>query len=317
MSARSIKKLGFVVVTLAAALAFSGILPVGDVPVDGTKMRLSDTLGPGGRRNAIVLRAGDPSGVFPDPRLTGATAYIGRVGVGEITTIPLPAAGWSGGTGAKQDYKFKSRTGTVISARLRAGGSLRFSARGDGAYPLGGIVQNDVGIILDVAGVRFCSLFGGTKQRDDGTRFRARLAPAPAACPLLGAPTTTTLAASTTSSSSSSSTTSTGPADTSTTSTTSTPASTTSTTGVPQCNSTLCRLCQLGCRSDETFCKLSCLDQNFNCRSACVVQGTGDPNFDVPACQTACDVTLTACNATCDSCEPDCATDNGCGPDCR
>jgi hypothetical protein len=184
------KALSLFAVSLAAAgTAFSGILPVSDVPVWGMEMRLTDERG--GPRNSIELRASNPSGAFPDPRVTGATAYIGRVGVGEVATIVLPASDWSVGAGARY-YKFRSRTGTAVEARFRAGGTLELSARGDGAYPLGGVEQGDVGIIFDVAGVRFCSLFGGTKLGDDGRRFRARLASPPAACPQLGAPDATT-----------------------------------------------------------------------------------------------------------------------------
>ena len=71
------------------------------------------------------------------------------------------------------------------SCRLGSSGgrSIRISARGDGAYPLGGTPQGGVGIIIDVGGVRFCGFFGGTIVKDDGERFwRGRLPP-PAAHP--------------------------------------------------------------------------------------------------------------------------------------
>ncbi len=314
MLARSITALGLLVAALTVATAFSAILSVGDVPVAGTKIGLSDNSGPGGRRTSIVLSAGDPSGVFPDPRATGATAYIGRVGVGEVTTILLPAAGWSGGTGPKQDYKFKSRTGTAISARLRAGGSLRFSARGNGAYPLGGVLQNEVGIILDVAGVRFCSLFGGRKLRDDGTRFRAIFAPAPASCPQLGAPGTTT----------SSST------STSTTTLLIICSPTTTSTTIP-CNVGQCDgVCQLQCGTDDN-CRLACA-ASLNCDdvigrnqcscpaglTTCDQSGTGEC-FDLSTSSAHCGQCNTSCgggvctNGSCE-CAPDCVG-RECGPD--
>src|SRR5262249_43947510 len=104
------------------------------------------------------------------------------------------------GTSARQDYKFKSPSGTVISARLVGGHSIRLSARGVAAYPLEGTPQGGVGIIIDVGGVRFCGFFGGTIVEDDGERFRARKAPAPAGCPILGTTTTTSTTSSTTTS---------------------------------------------------------------------------------------------------------------------
>ena len=149
-------------------------------------MRLRDTSGPDGRRTYAALRDGDPSVPVPDPRITGATASIGRVGAGEVTVLDLPASGWSGGTSVRRGFKFKSRSGAVVSARLVGDRYIRISVRGDGAYPLGGTPQGGVGIIIDVGGVRFCGFFGGTIVKDDGERFVARTAPAPASCPIPG-----------------------------------------------------------------------------------------------------------------------------------
>lgn len=223
---RTLMRLGLVTVTLISVTFLSGIPPttatvcpavpdgcVMNIPLPGTKMQLSDTSGPGDRRNYVALRDGDQSVPFPAPTITGATASIGRVGAGEVTVLDLPASGWSGSP-TTGDYKFKSRSGAVISARLNAGRSIRLSARGDAAYPLGGTPQGGVGIIIDVGGVRFCGFFGGTIVKDDGQRFRARTAPAPAGCPILGTTTTTTTTT------------------TSTTSTTSTSTSTTTSTTV-------------------------------------------------------------------------------------
>jgi len=187
---RTLMRLGLVTVTLLSVTAFSGV-PNTDVPLPGTKMQLTDTSGSLDRRNYAALRDGDQSVPFPAPTITGATASIGRVGAGEVTVLDLPASGWSGSS-TKGDYKFKSRSGTVISARLNAGRSIRLSARGDAAYPLGGTQQGGVGIIIDVGGVRFCGFFGGTIVKDDGERFVARDALAPAGCPILGTTTTTT-----------------------------------------------------------------------------------------------------------------------------
>src|SRR5262245_61714054 len=206
---RTLKRLGLVVVTLTSATVLSGIPPTTDIPLPGTKMKLTDTSGSPGRRNYVALRDGDPSVSLPDPRVTGATAFIGRVGAGEVTVLDLPPSGWSGGTSARQDYKFRSRSGTVVSARLVAGHSIRLSARGDGAYPLDGTPQGGVGIIIDVGGVRFCGFDGGTIVKDDAEPFRARKAPAPAGCPILGKTTTTSTTSSTTTSTSTTTTTTT------------------------------------------------------------------------------------------------------------
>ena len=196
MTARTLKQLMLVALTLMSATVFSGISI--DVPLPVTKMRLRDTSGPDGRRTYAALRPGDPSVPVPDPRITGATASIGRVGAGDVTVLDLPASGWSAGTSVRRGFEFKSRSGAVVSARIVEGRYIRISVRGDGAYPLGGTPQGGVGIIIDVGGVRFCGFFGGTIVKDDGERFVARTAPAPASCPSLGTTTTTTSTTSTT-----------------------------------------------------------------------------------------------------------------------
>jgi uncharacterized repeat protein (TIGR01451 family) len=85
--------------------------------------------------------------------------------------------------------------------------------RGTMAYPLGGTPQGGVGIIIDVGSIRFCAFFGGTIVKDDGERFVARKAPAPASCPILGTTTTTTSTTSTTTTTTSTSSTTLGTAD--------------------------------------------------------------------------------------------------------
>ena len=114
---------------------------------------------------------------FPTPGSRAPRPPSGGVGAGEVTVLDLPASGWSAGTSVRRGFKFKSRSGAVVSARLVEGRSIRISARGDSAYPLGGTPQGGVGIIVDVGGVRFCGFFGGTIVKDDGERFVARKAP--------------------------------------------------------------------------------------------------------------------------------------------
>ena len=277
---RTLKRLGLVVATLTSATVLSGIPPTTDIPLPGAKMQLADTSGRAGRRNFVLLRDGDDSVALPDPGVTGATVSIGRVGAGEVTVLDLPASGWSGGP---QDFKFKSQAGTVIGARLKASPSFRLSARGDGAYPLGGAPQGGVGIIVDVGGVRFCGFFGGTIVKDDGERFRARKSPAPAGCPILGTTTTTSTTSSTTTSSTMTSST--------TTSSTTTTATTTTVPGDSDC---LTQPDGTPCHVDGDLCSLDTC-AGGQCVSTGVKKVCDAPP---PACVAR------ACNPATGACDP-------------
>jgi hypothetical protein len=198
------------------------IAPVGkaratDLPLAGGTMRLVDAAGPAGQRNQVGFKDPQVTLTSIDPTVTGAVAYVGRPGTGTFTTLDLPASGWTAvGNAPRTSFKFKSRTSAVRNARLIDGRSLRFTARGAGAYALDGVPQGEVGVIVVIGDVRFCGAFGGDVTRDDGKRFRARRADAPAACPAVGPTTTTTTTTVTTT------TLTTAPVTTTTSSTTST-----------------------------------------------------------------------------------------------
>src|SRR5262245_5085743 len=179
---------------MAALLADQGghATPAIDVPLAGFRLKLADSPHPRGRRNLVEFHDAALTLGTADPTVTGAMVSIGRIGSGSATVMQLPASGWSrSGNSQPAAYKYKSRTGEVRSARLTDKRSLRISARGEGSYALGGIPQGSVGVIVAVGDVRFCGLFGGAITKDDGTRFLARNAGAPAACPGFAATTTT------------------------------------------------------------------------------------------------------------------------------
>jgi hypothetical protein len=202
-----------------------------DVPVDGRRLYLTDASDPARRGAQLSLVDPDLDLTDIDPTITGATVEIGRVGGGSATALDLPAAGWTrrpAGSG-HLDFRFRSKAGPVRSARLVQSRSVRLSARGTGSYALDGAPQRSVGVVITVGDTRFCALFGGTVQRDNGRRFLARRAPAPATCPFDEA-TTTTSTTTSTATTTSMPTTTTLDASTTTTSTTTEPTTSSTTT---------------------------------------------------------------------------------------
>ncbi len=153
----------------------------------GNRITLSDAGDPLKRRNYVKLLGAQVNLTGIDPRLTGATALVGRPGAGSPLALAMPAEGWTKRLSKVTDYRFSSRTGPVRSARLIEGKLVLVSAKGLGAYSLG-TPQGTVGVVVDVGMARFCGLFGGTISTDNGQRFQAREAPAPPTCPELGAP---------------------------------------------------------------------------------------------------------------------------------
>lgn len=154
-----------------------------DVPLNGNRIMLRDDSMPARRQTFVKLADRRIDLADIDPTVTGATAEVGRLGGDSPLVLELPAAGWRPGGTGPADFRYRSRTGPVRSARLSQGKLVRLWARGPAASALDGAPQGDVGFVLAVGDVRFCGVFGGRIRRDDGTRFLARNAPAPLTCP--------------------------------------------------------------------------------------------------------------------------------------
>ena len=101
-------------VLLGAPFAASAAANVTDVPLAGRRMRLTDTSGPAGRRNAVAL--GDEAGATPapDPTVTGATVSIGRIGVGRS---PCSLSRRAAGPATPPGVTSNSRAGRPPSSR--------------------------------------------------------------------------------------------------------------------------------------------------------------------------------------------------------
>lgn len=262
----------------ATAWSWAGQMAL-EIPLGGSRIWLTDAARPTGRRNLVGFVDRNVSAREIDPRVSGATAFIGRVGDGVVTVLDLPSGGWglAGQTGRK-DYRFRSQDGPVLRARLVDGRSLRLSAHGPGAYALEGTPQQAVGVIVQIGGVRFCGLFGGTITRDDGTVFLARKASAPSACPVLGSTTTstttsTTLLESTTSTTESTTTTTTTTSATESTTTSTSTSTTESTTTTTSTTTSTTESTTTTTASTTTTTTMAVCGDDFDCDDAHVCRG--------------------------------------------
>lgn len=158
--------------------------PSEDVPLAGAALLLRAT--PRGQR--LALRAADPAvpGVAPggpdDPTLAGGALVVH--GAAGTTTFPLPQAAWTVRKGGRvlRYADPRGAAGPVRAIAVKAGKQLHVDARGDA---LGLDLSTDPGplrIQLTLGARRACFVFGGTTAWKAGTRWKARRAPAPAAC---------------------------------------------------------------------------------------------------------------------------------------
>ncbi len=173
---------GALLATMAAAT---------DVPVRGVSLTMrapaSDLL----RRGATVRLAGAAiRGPFEDPRSGGASLVVhGGASDGQCyLRADLPAARWApiGGKGARRGWRYRDPTGAAAGVRrvLVRAGRVSLVARGPSwPCPLGQPERVPVSVVLGIGGQRWCAAFGGKVAANAAGRFRARGAPAPAACP--------------------------------------------------------------------------------------------------------------------------------------
>jgi hypothetical protein len=157
--------------------------------ISGKKLWMSD-------KPKIVVLSADPSITSPGPddpaapTLGGGLLEVVNPATGESDAFPLPAANWKG-TGSPAG----SRGYTYTDSRQTAGpcksvkiwNGKRLSARCHGAqiaFSLDEASQSSLGVKLTLGnGDRYCMLFGGTIVKDEPGLFKAKDAPAPAACP--------------------------------------------------------------------------------------------------------------------------------------
>jgi hypothetical protein len=223
-----------IVLLSGLALMLVACPPAGaaDVPISGKSLTVVDNPAKPNSRKAVFKSADSTIQLgVEDPRVTGATIELVNPtpGLEQSDVFTLPASGWTPIGSPPNGYRYKDAqlvNGPVKTAIIKNGRLVKFVAKGATmSFTLDGVPQTQIGVVATVGPTRFCASFGGTIRKDDGRKFRARIAVAPAACPMLPPPTTTTTTATTTSTS-----TTTTTATTSTTTTTEPPTTTTTTT---------------------------------------------------------------------------------------
>jgi hypothetical protein len=183
---------GSVTLTLGQSPVF--VEPHGAVSIwliSGKVLRVSDKA-----TSRITLISTDTNVTSPAPDDQGAPTTGGAVlelispATGETDAFALPAANWKGlgTTAGSTGYRY---TDTALAAgpcrkvRIQNGKRLRAQCQGAGiSFSLDEVSQGSLGLRLMLAsGDRYCMLFGGTIVKDEPGLFKAKDAPAPAACP--------------------------------------------------------------------------------------------------------------------------------------
>jgi glucose/arabinose dehydrogenase len=139
---------------------------------------------------AIDLGGGPGSG--DDPTLQGGSLRVVSTTGGFDNTYPMPASAWHyiGEPAKGKGYWYRDRklvNGPVRMATLKGGKLLRVSGRGSGLGHTLASNPDPVSVVLQTGGKHYCLTFGtstsATMKFTSGTRFTARHASAPAACP--------------------------------------------------------------------------------------------------------------------------------------
>lgn len=179
--------------SLALVALAAGAAVAVDVPVAGKSLRLLAPASPAGRRGTF-LSAVDPAlgGPFPDPSAGAELRVFAGNGPGQCRIdAVLPGAFWSAvrGDGPARGWRYVDRTASVAGVkkillkRVAGGGKLLVKLKGD-AMPcdLGSAQHLPVTIELDVGDTRYCASFDDPVLKNEPGRFKAKGAPAPAAC---------------------------------------------------------------------------------------------------------------------------------------
>jgi polyvinyl alcohol dehydrogenase (cytochrome) len=180
-------------VLLASATTWAAGAPSANdtQPLTGRRLVLTDVAG---AVRQIAARSIDPAitlgagnGSVDDPTGFGASLRVRTTtGDGFDTFYQLPKTAWHllGRPGDNRGYRFRSRTGPILSAVVRPGRQITLKGKGALGHTLA-TNPAPIDVVLEVGARRYCMEFGGTVTFAAQRRLRAMDAPAPTACPAL------------------------------------------------------------------------------------------------------------------------------------
>jgi hypothetical protein len=164
------------------------------LPVTGKALLIAD---PAARKRKIVFVSKDPgldtsAGSGIDPVAQGAELQVfNDAGTNDSACLDLPAAGWTAkGRPARRTFLYKDkrfargscRATTVKDAKLLK--VVCLAKAQPISFSLDEPAQERVGVRFRSGPTEYCTVFGGRVVKDaQGRKFKARNAPAPAACP--------------------------------------------------------------------------------------------------------------------------------------
>jgi len=174
--------------------------PQGDLLAAGKSLVVRDHATKPAQRKLVVASsdaeiAPPAPGSADDPRSAGATLVLGRGGA-ETVVLPLPAARWTGlgNPAGARGYRYvdgRRESGPCTRVVLKARGLTATCTGALLGFTLDEPAQGALALSFTPgSGRRTCLEFGGIVAKDAPTSpgpvglFRARLAPAPATCPL-------------------------------------------------------------------------------------------------------------------------------------
>ena len=167
-----------------------------DIPVGGKVLKLRASQSNPARRRLVFSSTVEAvvAAPFPDPTAGASLLVFASNASGQCRVeVDLPALHWTPirGDGASNGWRYSDPSGSAggvfkaVLKRRGSGGLIVVKAEGSG-FPCGleaALQQVPISVALRIDDRRYCAAFGGSVLKNGAGAFKAKDAPAPAACP--------------------------------------------------------------------------------------------------------------------------------------